>query len=157
MASVLLDLSQTATNEVSMDVGANVLKGLKRVGKVHKSRVEQAGFRVLKAPDIPSILIETAFNSNPAEERKLRTATHQNALADAIAKGVKNYFRDNPPPGTVLAMVNRKHVISRGETLTTIARNYSTNLSALREFNNIRGDKLKVGEVLVIPPSYGLI
>ncbi|MCK5639622.1 MAG: N-acetylmuramoyl-L-alanine amidase [Gammaproteobacteria bacterium] len=153
LKSVLLDLSQTATNEASMDVGANVLKGLKRVGKVHKSRVEQAGFRVLKSPDIPSILVETAFISNPAEERKLRTATHQNALADAIAKGVKTYFRDNPPPGTVLAMVNRKHVIARGETLTIIARNYSTNLSALREFNNIRGDKLRVGEVLVIPPG----
>lgn len=103
LASVLLDLSQTATNEASMEVGDRVLGNLTRVGNVHKARVQQAGFVVLKSPDIPSILVETAFISNPNEERKLRDPHHQQVLAEAIMAGIRNYFAHRAPPGTVLA------------------------------------------------------
>jgi len=106
VAEVLLDLSQTATIQSSLDVGNDVLKNLKKIGGVHKRRVQQAGFAVLKSPDIPSILVETAFISNPGEERKLRTHKHQQKLARAILKGVKGYLYRSAPPGTLLSERN---------------------------------------------------
>jgi len=151
LASVLLDLSQTATIEASTDVAARVLKGLKQVGRVHKSRVEQAGFRVLKSPDLPSILVETAFISNPDEERKLRSGNDQYRMASAIMEGIRGYFRDNPPPGTILAQAKRKHIIARGDTLSGIARAYRVSLDSLRTYNDLRDNELHVGQVLRIP------
>lgn len=97
LAKVLLDLSTTAQINDSLKLGDAVLGNLGKVNRLHKPRVEQAGFAVLKAPDIPSILIETAFISNPAEEKKLANAAHQQQLAEAIAKGIANYFAKNPP------------------------------------------------------------
>lgn len=151
LASVLLDLSQTATIEASSDVASRVLTGLKSVGKVHKSRVEQAGFRVLKAPDLPSILVETAFISNPAEERKLRNPTHQQRMASAIMSGIRSYFVENPPPGTILAQARRKHIIAQGDTLSGIARTYQVRLDSLRDYNGLNGNDLRIGQVLRIP------
>ena len=103
LASVLLDLSQTGALNASYDVAGNVLKELDALGNLHKSQVQAAGFMVLKSPDIPSILVETAFITNPDEEKKLRDPAHQGRIADAILRGVKSYFRDNPPDGTRLA------------------------------------------------------
>lgn len=97
LARVLLDLSTTAQINDSLKLGDAVLGNLGKVNRLHKPRVEQAGFAVLKAPDIPSILVETAFISNPAEERQLSNAAHQQKLAEAIAKGIANYFAKNPP------------------------------------------------------------
>nr|WP_138518674.1 N-acetylmuramoyl-L-alanine amidase [Limnobacter alexandrii] len=97
LARVLLDLSTTAQINDSLKLGDAVLGNLGKVNRLHKPRVEQAGFAVLKAPDIPSILIETAFISNPAEEKKLANPAHQQELAEAIAKGIANYFAKNPP------------------------------------------------------------
>lgn len=151
LASVLLDLSQTATIEASTDVASRILVGLKSVGKVHKSRVEQAGFRVLKAPDLPSILVETAFISNPDEERRLRSARHQQRMANAIMSGIRSYFRENPPPGTILAQAKRKHIIARGDTLSGIARTYQVDLDSLRTYNGLSSNELRVGQVLRIP------
>ncbi len=103
IASVLLDLSQSAAMSASMAAAEKVLGELNEIGEVRKSRVQQAGFVVLKAPDIPSLLVETAYITNPGEERRLRDARHQGRVADAILAGVRSYFRDNPPPGTRLA------------------------------------------------------
>lgn len=97
LAKVLLDLSTTAQINDSLKLGDAVLGNLGKVNRLHKPRVEQAGFAVLKAPDIPSILIETAFISNPDEEKKLADPEHQAELAAAIAKGIANYFAKNPP------------------------------------------------------------
>ncbi|WP_288381493.1 N-acetylmuramoyl-L-alanine amidase [uncultured Massilia sp.] len=97
LASVLFDLSTTAQINDSMKVGKAVLKEIGGINRLHKAAVEQAGFAVLKAPDIPSILVETAFISNPDEEARLRDDGYQNQLADAITKGIKRYFADNPP------------------------------------------------------------
>lgn len=151
LASVLLDLSQTATIEASTDVAARVLGGLKSVGKVHKHRVEQAGFRVLKAPDMPSILVETAFISNPVEERNLRSSAHQQKLARAILSGIRSYFAENPPPGTIMAKARRKHIIARGDTLSGIARQYRVSMDSLKNYNGLKGSDLRVGQVLQIP------
>jgi N-acetylmuramoyl-L-alanine amidase len=97
LARVLLDLSTTAQINDSMKLGNSVLQELGSVNRLHKDSVEQAGFAVLKAPDIPSILVETAFISNPEEERKLDDDSYKDKLADAIVKGVKRYFAKNPP------------------------------------------------------------
>lgn len=100
VASVLLDLSQTATIESSLTVGERVLGQLGEVNRLHKHSVQQAGFAVLKSPDIPSILVETAFISNPKEERQLNSAGHQQDLAQAIRDGLRQYFERRAPPGT---------------------------------------------------------
>lgn len=106
VASVLLDLSQTATIQASLDVGSEVLSELGQYNRLHRSHVQQAGFMVLKSPDIPSILVETAFISNPAEERKLTDARYQAKIAGAILSGVKRYFSRKAPRDTVLAREN---------------------------------------------------
>jgi N-acetylmuramoyl-L-alanine amidase len=110
VASVLLDLAQTATIESSVEVGDHILRNIKRLGRVHKSRVQQAGFTVLKNPDIPSVLIEMAFISNPREEKKLRTSAHQQKLAKAITHGLRTYFAHKAPPGTLLSQRGIKSV-----------------------------------------------
>ena len=94
---VLLDLSTTAQINDSLKLGGAVLRELERINRLHKPRVEQAGFAVLKAPDIPSILIETAFISNPEEEKRLRDDAYQDQMARAILAGIKRYFAKNPP------------------------------------------------------------
>jgi N-acetylmuramoyl-L-alanine amidase len=103
LASVLVDLSQSAAMGSSTEAAAVVLQALDRVGAVRKTIVQHAGFVVLKSPDMPSMLIETAYISNPAEEQKLRSSGYQQQLAGAIAAGVANYFRDHPPDGTRIA------------------------------------------------------
>ena len=150
---VLVDMVKNSTIEDSHDVASRVLRDLHHVNRLHKNRVEQAAFRVLKSPDVPSILVETAFISNPSEEHKLRSSQHQDALARAILGGVRSYFRSNPPPGTMLASTPRRHVISRGDTLSEIAARYRVSVSTLRRYNGLRSDRLKVGEVLQIPLS----
>jgi N-acetylmuramoyl-L-alanine amidase len=112
LASVLLDLSQSANISASMTAAEGVLSALDSVGQVRKSQVQQAGFVVLKSPDIPSMLIETAYISNPGEELKLKTARQQAKLADAIFSGVRGYFEQNPPVGTRFALRAHNNVAS---------------------------------------------
>ncbi len=92
----MLDLQQTATNNDSLRLGRSVLSELGEINTLHKAEVEQAGFAVLKAPDIPSILVETAFITNPEEEARLKSAAYQEKIADAVLTGVKRYFARNP-------------------------------------------------------------
>jgi N-acetylmuramoyl-L-alanine amidase len=93
----LLDMSTTAQIKDSIKLGNAVLGNLGKVGRLHRGKVEQAGFAVLKAPDIPSILVETGFISNPEEESKLKDEAYQADLADALLKGIQRYFARNPP------------------------------------------------------------
>jgi N-acetylmuramoyl-L-alanine amidase len=154
LASVLLDLSQTATLQASHDVAGKVLGKLGRVGKTHRRSVQRAGFAVLKSPDVPSVLVETAFITNPGEEKKLKNPAHQQKLATSIMGGVRDYFHSNPPPGTLLAYnkrTQRRHVIHKGDTLAQIARRYDISLSQLRDVNAISGDTIQIGQVLHIP------
>ena len=97
LAKTLLDLSQTATISDSLKLAKSVLGRLGEINSLHKGTVEQAGFAVLKSPDIPSILVETAFISNPEEEKRLNDEDYQHKLATAILAGVKRYFASNPP------------------------------------------------------------
>lgn len=162
LAGVLLDLSMTASLSSSLNVGQKVLSNMGSITPLHKRRVEQAGFMVLKSPDIPSILVETGFISNPNEARKLHTASHQQALARSITSGVKQFFHENPPPGTYVAWLRdegkiaagpREHVVARGESLALIAQRYQVGLAALRSANKLNGDVIKVGQTLQIPAT----
>ena len=159
LASVLLDLSQNAALSASLDAGGEVIRQLARVGRVHKSKVQQAGFLVLKSPDVPSILVETAYISNPDEEKKLRSKDHQDKLANAILAGVRSYFYANPPPNTRLALSHKQrapgknvsHVIARGDTLSEIAQRYNVSMSDIRAANRLSNDNVKIGQRLTIP------
>lgn len=152
LASVLLDLSQTATIQTSAQIANVILQNLKSVGRLHSRHVEQAGFRVLKSPDMPSILVETAFISDPEEARKLASRKFQSKMAQAILRGVRDHFVMNPPAGTMLASRDKQsHVISSGETLSHIAARYRVNLDQLRSVNRIKDDRVNVGDVLTIP------
>jgi N-acetylmuramoyl-L-alanine amidase len=137
---------------MSIDVADRVLGALKNLGNIHKRQVQSAGFAVLKSPDIPSILVETAYISNPAEEKKLRDRAYQRNLAGAILKGLRGYFSEHAPDGTILAMHSpRKHVIARGDTLSAIAVQYQVNMQELREHNGLKNDQVRIGQVLSIP------
>jgi N-acetylmuramoyl-L-alanine amidase len=154
LATVLLDMTQNATLEHSNLAAQKVLANLRKVGAVHKRSVQKAGFVVLKSPDIPSMLVEMAFISNPQEERRLRTSSHQTKLAKAILSGIKSYFASYPVPGTKLAgdgAGGRRHVINSGDTLGEIAQQYHVSVTSLRTANNIEGDRIRVGQVLTIP------
>ncbi|CRI55126.1 N-acetylmuramoyl-L-alanine amidase [Pseudomonas sp. CCOS 191] len=162
LAGVLLDLSMTATLSSSLNVGQKVLGNMGRVTPLHKQRVEQAGFMVLKSPDIPSILVETGFISNANEAAKLATRSHQQALARSIHTGVRQFFQQNPPPGTYIAWLRdsgkiaqgpREHTVRPGETLAMIAVRYQVSVAALRSSNSLKSDELKVGQHLDIPTT----
>ncbi len=162
LASVLLDLSQSAAIDASAQVADRVIGSLATAGPVHRKDVQRAGFLVLKSPDIPSILVETAFISNPSEEKLLKSGRHQDLLASAIMQGIRGYFRDNAPPGSLIAMRQSvqavdpvQHVIARGETLSGIASRYRVDLNDLRQHNGIKGDRIRIGQVLSIPRASG--
>jgi N-acetylmuramoyl-L-alanine amidase len=158
LASVLLDLSQNASLSASLDVGNKVAAEMGRVSKMHRTSVQQAGLLVLKSPDLPSILVETAFISNPTEENNLRDKGHQGRLANAILAGVRNYFYTNPPPDTQIAMDLRReparqvrYVVARGDTVSEIAERYNVRAADIRRANKLSSDKIRVGQTLSIP------
>jgi len=156
LASVLLDLSQTATMEASSDVGNHVLAQLRQINPLHTARVEQAGFRVLKAPDLPSILVETAFISNSSEEHKLRNGAEQLRFASAILQGIRSYFRSSPPPGTRFAMdYRRQHVIAKGETLSSIAKHHQVSMETIRAHNGLSSNVVSARQELAIVDDRG--
>ncbi len=150
LKTVLLDLSQTATRDASYEVAEKVLKNFRSIGKLHSHSVQKAGFMVLKSPDIPSILVETAFISNPQEERKLRSSRYQQKMAKAIYNGILDYFQYSAPAGIRMAKATT-HKISRGETLSEIALQYGVSMKQLRSLNKIPGNKIRIGQVLSIP------
>lgn len=159
---VLVDLSNNKTMQYSLTLGDDVLAELRSVGPVHLRHVAQAGFAVLKSPDVPSVLVETAFISNPSEEKQLRTPAFQRRIADGIFRGIKRYLAHATvaPTAPVQAQkpdntAAREHVVRPGETLGSIARQYNVNVDALRFFNDLRGNVAPVGFKLHIPASQG--
>ena len=159
LAGVLLDLSMTNSLNAALEVGGEVLKSIRTVTKLHKKEVEQAAFAVLKSPDVPSILIETGYVSNPKDAAALKTKAHQKKLARAIYQGVTRYMEKNSPPGSFLAWKNHgqpnvvKYTIVRGDTLSAIAQKYRVSADRLRKINQLRNDVIRIGQVLQIPTS----
>jgi N-acetylmuramoyl-L-alanine amidase len=160
LVGVLVDLSMTSTLNDSLRVGQQVLNSMGQMATLHKRHVEQAGFLVLKSPDVPSILVETGFISNPEEARKLGTPAYRKQMAQAVFKGVRQYFLQNPPPDTRIAALRasgvqmvREHVIAPGDTLSAIAQRYNVSVNQLVAHNGIKSHTIKVGQTLKIPTS----
>ncbi len=158
LARVLLDLSQNASLSASTAAGQRLIRRMATVTTMRKREVQQAPFLVLKSPDIPSVLIETAYISNPREEAALRSAKYQSSVATARRQGIVDYFAANPPQGSYFAAHATaeggeplRHVIARGETLSEIAERYRVTSASIRSSNRLRTDVLRVGQVLTIP------
>jgi N-acetylmuramoyl-L-alanine amidase len=162
LATVLFDLSQKAFLSASQDVGAKVSREMSRVAKMHSKEVKQKSLIVLKAADMPSILVETGFISNSAEEKKLRDSKYQARLASAVLAGVRSYFYTNPPAYTQIAMDMRRkpssqvrHVIASGDTISEIAERYNVSPAAIRRANKLSTNKIRIGQTLNIPVFTG--
>lgn len=155
LAGVLLDLSMTATMSTSLEAGKHVLRQMGSVARLHKKKVEQAGFLVLKSPDIPSLLIETGFISNPKEARKLSTVDYQQRIAKAIYRGIDQYYSEHPPEGTLLAKIMKgkplKYIVARGDTLSEIAAKYRISMAKLMRYNKMSSTVIRVGQEINIP------
>ena len=158
LASVLLDIAQNESLDASLSVGNEVAKQMGRVTKMHRKTVQQAGFLVLKSPDLPSILVETAFISNPSEEKKLRDKGYQARLSNSILAGIREYFYENAPPDTRIAMDLKReparqvrHVVARGDTVSEIAERYNVSTADIRRANKLASDRIRVGQTLSIP------
>ncbi|MGL4615539.1 MAG: N-acetylmuramoyl-L-alanine amidase [Shewanella sp.] len=199
LAMTLLDMSMNSSMAIGHSVATDILKDLGATTQLHKNRPESASFAVLKSPDIPSILVETGFISNPKEERLLASSSHQENIAAAIYKGVSRYFHRNPPADTLIAKQNGlqsgasaiatssakssatsnattsakssgkstakspavtaksstkvKHKVSRGESLSGIARQYRVPMASIKRANNMKSDVVQLGQTLLIPES----
>ena len=152
LAMTLLDMSMDRSMAVSHTIADDVLKDLGKVTKLHKSKPESASFAVLKSPDIPSILVETGFISNPKEEKQLSSHYHQNKLAIAIHRGIVRYFESTPPENSLFAKRNSiKHKVTNGESLSIIAKRYGVSVSSIKKGNNLKSDMLRIGQKLTIP------
>ncbi len=154
LAFTLADMKKEHTMASSYTFAVHVIKQLKRVTKLHKKKPEGLSLAVLKSPDIPSVLIETGFISNPREEKNLNSKRHQQKLATAIFKAIDNYFVENPPKGTLLATTTlKKHTVRSGDSLSVLAQRYNTSISQIKSLNKLKNNSLKIGQTLKIPPS----
>ncbi len=162
LAGVLVDLSMTATVNSSLQVGDSVLSSIAGIASLHARHVEQAGFMVLKSPDVPSILIETGFISNKQESMLLASPSYRTDMAQAVFKGIHKYFLQNPPAGTYIAALQfgeraeameREHRVVRGDTLTVIASRYNVNVDRLVKYNSLTSERVNVGQTIKIPES----
>lgn len=162
LAGVLVDLSMTATLNSSLQVGQQVLNSMGGIAHLHKRHVEQAGFLVLKSPDVPSILVETGFISNPGEARKLATPAYRKQMAQSVFKGIRQHFYQHPPAGTYVAAqiesgsvggFERQHSVVAGDSLSGIANRYGVSMQRLMQYNNLRSTTVNVGQNLKIPAS----
>lgn len=155
--SLLTDLSQNFSMKASKEAAGIILNELSKVGSIRKKKVQEAGFAVLKSPDVPSVLIETTYISNPNEEARLNSRSYQDKLARAIFEGTRQYFFINPPKNTILAnrIKSGSRVISyrvkRGDTLSEIAELYGIRLATLKSFNGISGNMIRINQTLQIP------
>lgn len=174
LAMTLLDLSMTAKRNSSVQIGSGILKQMGKVSRLHKKQVEEAAFVVLKAPDMPALLVETGFISNPGEAKKLSGRNYQKKMANAIFTGVKQYFRSHPPRGTLLAAQldgkvtkpvkttqsktspkkrSKTYVVRSGDTLSGIAVKNRVAMADIRRLNKLKSDNVWVGQKLKIPAS----
>jgi N-acetylmuramoyl-L-alanine amidase len=159
LALTLLDLSMTATRTTSVQAGEEILKEMGQISKLHKRNVEEASFVVLKSPDMPALLVETGFISNPTEARQLQDKNYQKKMAKAIYRGIKEYFENNPPAGTLIAARKKAatkfvdYVVRRGDTLSELAVQSGMDTKALRDLNGLNSNSLRVGQRIRIPNS----
>ncbi|HEY0923933.1 N-acetylmuramoyl-L-alanine amidase [Rheinheimera pacifica] len=152
LAQTVLDLSMNHSMVTAYQVAGEVLQELGKVTHLHKKEPQAASLGVLKAPDIPSILVEVGFISNPQEERQLRSAAHQTKLAQSLFSALKRHFEKSPPADSLFAQQRaREHRVSAGESLSLLAQRYNVSIDELRHLNQLTTDSIRVGQTLRIP------
>ncbi|WP_205849144.1 N-acetylmuramoyl-L-alanine amidase [Natronospirillum operosum] len=154
---VIVDLAMTYSMQEGLTIGEQVLQRMGEVTNLHRRRVEQAGFAVLKSPDVPSILVEAGFMSNPRDEANLGSQGYRQRLARSVFAGIEDYFHDNPPPGTWVYSQRRSgnqlssYTVRQGDTLSSIASRHGITVNRLQELNNMNSDVLRIGQTLRVP------
>ncbi|MEC6799112.1 N-acetylmuramoyl-L-alanine amidase [Photobacterium sp. S4TG1] len=157
LGRAVLDLQFSYSQKEGYDVAKRVLSNLRHIARLHKTVPQYASLAVLKSPDIPSLLVETGFITNPIEERQLTSNAHQNQLANAVYKGILQYFTAHPPEGTLFASRlnagGMKHKVTSGQTLSGIAAKYGSSMAAIRAANHLKSNSVNIGQMLLIPGS----
>lgn len=159
VAMTLVSLQMAWSMEQSLIAGTRVLESLEGITRVRRNKVQQASLQVLNSPDIPSILIETGYLTNPAEAERLNSASFQRTMAAAIAQGVKTYFYDVPPEGTLIAWQKANginpdsYTVTRGDSLSEIAERYGSTVGELQRINNLNSSTIHIGQKLTLPGS----
>lgn len=159
VALTLVSLQMAWSMEQSLIAGTHLLEALDGVTRLRRDKVQQASLEVLKSPDIPSILIESGYLTNPDEARRLNTSAFQQKLARGIAQGVMDYFYDAPPEGTLVAWQKSQGIVpspgsyrvKRGDSLSVIAQRYKLSLAELKAANKLSSNTIHIGQELVIP------
>jgi N-acetylmuramoyl-L-alanine amidase len=159
VALTLVSLQMAWSMEQSLMAGTRILNSLAGVTSIRKTKVQQASLQVLNSPDIPSILIETGYLTNPEEAQRLSNRNFQERMALAIADGVANYFYEAPPDGTLVAwqkangVIPTSYTVKRGDTLSEIAEQFSLSVTELKSINGLQGNTIQIGQVLELPGS----
>ncbi|WP_050790433.1 LysM peptidoglycan-binding domain-containing protein [Vibrio caribbeanicus] len=154
ISQTLLDLQFSHSQKEGYKLATKILSQMTRSGiRLHKKNPVNASLAVLKSPDIPSVLVETGFITNPTEERLLFQRGHQDKLVRALSNAIVDYFEANPPEGTLFANrgQSKKHKVRRGESLSIIAGNYGSSVKAIMQANKLKSSGLAIGQVLIIP------
>lgn len=154
LARTLLDMSIDSSMSGGFEAANLLLGRLSDVTRLHRREPQAASFAVLNSPDIPSVLVELGFISNPQEEQQLRSGAHQRRLAEALYEGTREFFVRHPIDGTILAnQRTRQHRVQSGDSLSMIAQRYGTSVRAIQQQNNLSSTALRIGQVLEIPSS----
>lgn len=162
LASVLLDLSMSASVASSLEAGQHIIQSLGSVIHMRRTNVEQAAFVVLKSPDIPSLLVEAGYITNPTDAHNLGSASYRRSFASALVDGITRYFWDSPPRGTQIAWQKanggapQEYRVVSGDSLSIIAARFNTSVNAIKQVNQLAGNSIRAGQVLKIP-TYGAI
>ena len=158
LASVLIDLSMTATVATSLDIGDRIISSLGQVTHMRRTNVEQAAFVVLKSADIPSLLIESGYVTNPRDAKNLNSPTWRKNFAAALVNGISTWFHERPPRGTWVAWQKQNggqnpgsYIVKRGDTLSEIAERFGLSMADLKSANNLSSNSIQVGQSLSIP------
>jgi N-acetylmuramoyl-L-alanine amidase len=157
LRSVLIDLSMTASIAASLEAGDKIISALGNVTRMRRTNVEQANFVVLRSADIPSLLVESGYITNPTDARNLDSKTWRAQFSAAIVNGITSWFYDTPPRGTYIAWHKdngggpTSYTVSRGDTLSEIADRFNVSTKDLKLANNLSSNSIRVGQELAIP------
>ncbi|MCH8537774.1 MAG: N-acetylmuramoyl-L-alanine amidase [Alkalimonas sp.] len=152
LAQTVLDLSMNHSMVSAHQAATHVLAELGQVTRLHRREPQAASLAVLRSPDIPSILVEVGFISNPQEEQQLRSGQHQQRLAQSMFQGLRRHFRASPPADSLFAQQRtREYRVQRGDSLSIVAQRHNVTVDALRQHNQLNGDTIRIGQVLRIP------
>lgn len=154
LAETIINMTMDANIVMSDSLSQVVIKEMRKVTRMHKSKRQTASLAVLTAPDIPSILVEVGFISNPQEEKNLNWSEYRQRLAQAMFKAIRDYMRQDPPDGTLWAKQKRqvrRHEVRAGESLSLLAKRYQVSVESIKQLNKLSSDNVRIGQVLTIP------